>query len=142
MASQNPERDRAIVLMREGGMTLREIGKEIGLSADRVRCVVTRAWCDAQPLEYWRPHDRIYRFAPSARVGHVILDAVWKAYGNGRYEIPDDISPEKAARAVARLRRGDVLSGNIGRKTVAEVEKWLAGFSLTFAGEEEPIWWT
>jgi hypothetical protein len=30
------------------------------------------------------------------------------------------------------------MGSNIGRRTLAELEKWLAGFGLTFAGEEEP----
>jgi hypothetical protein len=33
--SQNPDRDEAIVLMREGGMTLREIAETVGLSVER-----------------------------------------------------------------------------------------------------------
>ena len=43
---------------------------------------------------------------------------------------------------MARYTRRDVAGSNIGRRTIAELERWLAGFELTFAGEEEPIWWT
>jgi hypothetical protein len=135
---RNPDRDREIVLMREAGMTLREIAEEVGLSRERVRGVIARAWRDEQPLESWSPHDRIYRFAPSARAGHAIYYAVYKTYG----EIPDDISPESAARVLARWTRRDLAGHNTGRKTIAELERWLADFGLTFAGEEEPIWWT
>jgi len=46
-ASRNPDRDEAIVLMREAGMTLREIGEVVGLSRERVRGVIARAWHDA-----------------------------------------------------------------------------------------------
>jgi hypothetical protein len=128
---------------------LREIAKVVGLSRERVRGVIARAWRDAQPLESWQPRDRIYRFAPSTRAGHVISRAVRDPQG----EIPGDICPESAARAVARLTRNDVLGrgavafrivggASVGRKTLAELERWLAGFGLTFADEAEPICWS
>jgi hypothetical protein len=131
------DRNEAIVLMRDSGMTLREIAREVGLSQEQVRVVLARAWRAAQPLEGFRPHDRIYRFAPSTRAGHVICRAVMDAQG----EIPGDICPESAARAVARLTRNDVLGrgavafrivggASVGRKTLAEIEAWLAEYGL------------
>ena len=78
MTSQNSDRDQAIVLMHEAGMTLREIAEVVGLSRERVRGVIARAWRDAHPvpLEHLRPRDRIYRFAPSTRAGHAISTAL------------------------------------------------------------------
>ena len=119
-------------------MTLREIAEVVGLSRERVRGVIARAWRDGQPLESWQPRARIYRFAPSARAGHVIYDALRVTYS----DIPADVCPKMAAAALARYTRRDLTGNNIGRKTIAELERWLASFELTFAGEEEPIWWT
>ena len=108
------------------------------LSRERVHGVIARAWRDGQPLESWQPRARIYRFAPSARAGHVIYDALRETYS----DIPADVCPKMAAAALARYTRRDLTGNNIGRKTIAELERWLASFELTFAGEEEPIWWT
>jgi hypothetical protein len=130
--------------MHEAGMTLREIAEEVGLSRERVRGVIARAWRDAHPvpLESLRPHDRVYHFAPSTRAGHAICRALYETYG----DIPADVCPETAARALARYTRRDVaqvkIGANIGRKTIAELERWLATFELTFADEAEPIWWS
>jgi hypothetical protein len=132
------DRNKAIVLMRDGGMTLGEIASEVGLSREQVRVVLVRAWRDAQPLESWQPRARIYRFAPSARAGHVIYDALRETYS----DIPADVCPKMAAAALARYTRRDLTGDNIGRKTIAVLERWLAGFGLTFADEAEPIWWS
>jgi hypothetical protein len=69
---------------------------------------------------------------------HVIFFVVYKTCG----KIPEDISPQTATRILARWTRRDAAGHNTGRKTIAELERWLASFGLTFAGEEEPIWWT
>jgi len=121
-------------------MTLREIAEVVGLSRERVRGVIARAWRDAQPepLENLSPYRRVYQFAPSTRAGHAISHALRETYG----DIPADVCPQMAATTLARYTRRDVAGSNIGRRTIAELERWLAGFELTFAGEEEPIWWT
>lgn len=103
MTSRNPDRDRAIVLMREAGMTVREIGKQVGLSHQTVSYVIDRAWRAAHPVpvESLRPHDRIYHFAPSTRAGHAICAVIRKVHG----ETPDDICPQTQR---ARWRVGHV----------------------------------
>ena len=131
----NTERDRRILELRAGGARLRAIGEQMNLSVERVRGIIAHDWRrNLDPKDVLSILDRISLLVPSARIGYVVMDALrtpdwWRE---------NIFTAEAAAQAVAeKITRTDLLNmNNIGKRTIADVESWLAtfGFALRDGG--------
>ena len=114
--SKHSERDAAIVAQRKAGRTLRSIATEFGVSFESVRrieCVAERRQREAEAGVVDLPVRTRNAIANVVGIDH---------YG----PITEADEPELIKRVVAAGRDAFIGANNVGKKTLLEIDAWLA----------------
>ena len=110
-------RDAEIVAKRKAGRTLRSIAEEFGLSVELVRRIEFHAWRREQEAA-----DGVVGLSVRAR------NAIGNIVGLDHFgPITRTDEPELVKRVIAAGRGAFAGASNVGKKTLVEIEAWLAG---------------
>jgi hypothetical protein len=125
-AAPSPERDAEIVRLRQEGRTLQSIGDEFGLCRDRIRYIAVK-------------HERLLRNPArrelSVRAINAVLNVPGVASSPSRGYWGDGFAEplEAVAQKVAEAGRSAFVGRyNCGRKTITELEAWIAKYGFSW----------
>ena len=105
-----------IVARRKEGRTLRSIAQEFGLSVEQIRRIEFKAWRREKEAT-----DGVVGL--SVRTQNALANVVGRHYG----PVTKADEPELIKRVVAAGRDAFAGANNVGKKTLIEIDAWLAG---------------